>query len=220
MTVAMNRLALILAAAAALAPAAAHAQSAVDERAIIETASELDMALDEKDWRRARALLLDEVTVERSGSEPTRMKADDLVASWRENLHADKISFHLRGSEVVVFDGADSAVLQSKARVQLSVDGIAGDDGYSVSRDYTHELDRGEDGWRIRRLAYVTVMEDGNPAVLSHLLPPHEPERTEEDEDAPDAEETADAEDPDAEAADEEQPATEASGGDETTAGD
>lgn len=219
MTVAMNRLALILAAAAALAPAAAHAQSAVDERAIIETASELDMALDEKDWRRARALLLDEVTVERSGSEPTRMKADDLVASWRENLHADKISFHLRGSEVVVFDGADSAVLQSKARVQLSVDGIAGDDGYSVSRDYIHELDRGEDGWRVRRLAYVTVMEDGNPAVLSHLLPPQEPEET-EDEDASGAEETEAAENPDAETADEEQPATEASGGDETTAGD
>ena len=219
MTVVMNRLALVLAAAAAFAPVAVHAQSAVDERAIIETASELDMALDTKDWKRARTLLLDEVSVERPGNEPTRMKADELVASWKENLHEDKISFHLRGGEVVVFDGADSAVLHSKARVQLSVDGIAGDDGYSVSRDYIHELDRGEDGWRVRRLAYVTVMEDGNPAVLSHLLPPQEPEET-EDEDASGAEETEAAENPDAETADEEQPATEASGGDETTAGD
>ena len=221
MTVAMNRLALLFAAAAALLPFAAHAQSAVDERAIIETASELDMALDTKNWQRARALLLDEVSVERPGSEPTRMGADELVASWRENLHADKTSFHLRGGEVVVFDGADSAVLHSKARVQLSVAGVPGDDGYSASRDYTHELDRGEDGWRVRRLAYVTRMEDGNPAVLHHRLPPPEPEEPEDGEsDVPNTEEPADVDGPDAEPVDEEQPATEAAGGDEASTGD
>ena len=227
MTLLMNRLALTLAASLALSPFALHAQSAVDERAIIETASELDMALDTKNWERARALLLEEVSVERPGSEPARMAADELVQSWRDELHAEKVSFHLRGSEVVVFDGADSAVLQSKARVQLSVAGVAGDDGYSVSRDYTHELDRGEDGWRVRRLAYDTRMEDGNPAVLHHRLPPPETDEPagEQPADAaaaPDEEpgDTPDEGAPEAAVAEDESPATEAAGGDEAPAGD
>ena len=170
----MNRFVSLLALSALLVTPHLHAQSAVDERAIIEVAHALDAALDDKDWERARRLLLDQVTVERPDSEPMVIDADELIEQWRANLHAEKISFHLRGGEIVLFDGADSALLRSKARVQFAVAGIPGDDGYSVSRDYTFELDRVDDRWRIRRHAYVTRMEDGNPAVLDHRLPVEE----------------------------------------------
>ena len=169
----MNRIVVTLALPLLLVTTPAlHAQSAVDERAAIETVSALDAALDGKDWERARRLLLEEVTFEQPGNEPTSLASDALVGEWRESLHREKTSFHLRGGEVVVFDGADSVVVSSKVRIQLHVPNVPGDDHYEVSRDYAHELDRTEDGWRIRRLSFVTHMESGNPAVLAHRLPP------------------------------------------------
>ena len=171
----MNRSALTAAAALPLLLLAAlcsHAQSAVDERAIIATAAALDAAVDAKDWQRARSLFLDEITVELPGAEPATVPADELVGAWRGSLHPGKQSFHLRGGEIVTFDGADSAVLESKAYAWNRVPGIGGDDLYEVWGDYRYELDRDEAGWRIRRFAFAPRLERGNLAVLSHRAPP------------------------------------------------
>ena len=151
---------------------ALHAQSAVDERAIIAVAARLDAALDAKDWESVRALFLDEITVHLAGEpEPAKMAADELVALWQADLHPRKASFHLRGGEIVVFDGADSAVLSSKALVRRRVDGVPGDDTHEERSDHRYELDRTEDGWRIRRFAVVSRFTDGNAAVAAHRLP-------------------------------------------------
>jgi len=158
-----------LLAALLLAPAA-HAQSAVDEHAIIAAASTLDAAIDGKDWERARELLLDEVTVALPDEEPGTIAADTLVARWQDALHAAKTTFHLRGSERVTFDGADSAVLRSKAHVATRVDGVAGDDLHELWADYHHELDRTENGWRVRHYGLVPRLERGNIGVIQHRL--------------------------------------------------
>ena len=170
-----------------LAAAPSHAQSAVDERAIIATASALDAAIDDKDWELARSLLLDEVTVALPGEKPGTVPADALVARWKEVLHLDKTTFHLRGGERVIFDGADSAVLRSKAQVSTRVDGIAGDDLHELHSDYHHELDRTENGWRVRHYGYVPRLESGNVAVVEHRL------AVEPDADAPAAEDAESA---------------------------
>lgn len=154
-----------------LATSVVCAQSAVDERAIIAVASELDTAVDAKDWQSARALFLDEITVELPATEPTDMAADALVGMWRESLHEGKTSFHLRGGEIVTFDGADSAVLRSKAWAWNRLEGIPGNALYEVWGDYRYELDRTEDGWRIRRFAFAPRLEQGNAAVATHRLP-------------------------------------------------
>lgn len=146
-----------------------HAQG-VDERGILAAASELDHAIDDKNWKRVRALLLKEVTLVLPGMEPETLPADELIARWQANLHPGKNSFHLRGNEVVTFDGADSAILRSKAQVWYEVAGIAGDDVYEFWANYVHELDRGEDGWRVRRIGYDPQLERGNLAVKDHRL--------------------------------------------------
>ena len=174
----MNRIVCLLVALPLLSPALAHAQSAVDERAIITAVSALDAALDAKDWKGVRALLLDEVSVALPEEETTTLAADELVARWQTTLHDGKSSFHLRGGERVTFDGADSAVLRSKAQLWQHLPGTAGDDHYERLADYHHELDRANDGnWRVRHYGYVTRLEYGNLAVLAHRLP--EPPPTE-----------------------------------------
>lgn len=165
-------LARLVGAALLLAAGTLHAQSAVDERAIIAVAGALDNAVDAKHWERARGLFLDQVTVELPDVEPTVLPADELVGRWRERLHEDKASFHLRGNEVVTFDGADSAVLVSKAYAWQRVAGLAGDEFYEVWGDYLYELDRVEGGWRIRRYVFAPRLERGNLAVRDHRLPP------------------------------------------------
>jgi len=147
-----------------------HAQG-VDDRGIRAAASELDHAIDEKDWERVRDLLLDEVTIALPGKERITMSAEALIANWQANLHSGKMSFHQRGSEVATFDGADSAVLRSKGYARFEVIGIAGEDTYEFWADYVHELDRHEDGWRVRHIAYVPRLENGNLAVMTHRLP-------------------------------------------------
>jgi len=153
-----------------------HAQPAVDQHAILDAANALDEAIDTKDWPRVRSLLLDEVTVALPGEEQATVAADALVARWQESLHAEKSTFHLRGSGQVVFDGADSAVLRSRTYEWQRVPGIGGDELYELWADYHHELDRTEDGWRVRHYAYVPRLERGNLAVLEHRLPEPEPE--------------------------------------------
>lgn len=164
-----------------------HAQG-VDDRGIRAAASELDHAIDAKNWERARELLLDEVTVALPGEEPVAMSADALIASWQATLHRGKTSFHQRGSEVATFDGADSAVLRSKGYARFEVIGISGEDSYEFWADYVHELDRHEDGWRVRHIAYVPRLENGNLAVIAHRLPAEAEEgKAAEDEAADDA---------------------------------
>lgn len=168
-----------------LAASLSHAQSAVDERAIIATAAALDAAIDAKDWADARELLLDEVTVALPGEEAASMGADDLVARWQAEFHDAKTTFHLRGGERVIFDGADSAVLHSRAQRFAQVEDIAGDDLHELLSDYHHELDRTENGWRVRHYGYVPRLERGNAAVFHHRLPAPEIEG-EETEETPD----------------------------------
>ena len=176
----MKRIALILPALPLLLPSPARAQSAVDERAIITAVNALDAAVDDKDWKAVRDLLLDEVSIALPNEEPATVPADELVERWRASLHEDKTSFHLRGGERVTFDGADSAVLRSRAHLWQRLPGIAGDDRYERWADYHHELDRTDDGnWRVRHLGYVTRLEQGNLAVLAHRLPaPPAPDET------------------------------------------
>lgn len=170
-----------------------HAQG-VDDRGIRAAASELDHAIDAKNWKRARELLLDEVTVALPGKDPVAMSADALIASWQATLHRGKTSFHQRGSEVATFDGADSAVLRSKGYARFEVIGISGEDSYEFWADYVHELDRHEDGWRVRHIAYVPRLENGNLAVMAHRLPAEVDEGKAPEDEAADSAGSADVE--------------------------
>ena len=179
----MNRAASILVALPLLlAVSLSHAQSAVDERAIIAATAALDAAIDAKDWAGARALLLDEVTVALPGEEATTMGADELVARWQAEFHDAKTTFHLRGGERVIFDGADSVVVRSRAQRFAQVESIAGDDLHELLSDYHHELDRTENGWRVRHYGYVPRLERGNAAVFHHRLPAPEADGSETEE--------------------------------------
>src|SRR5262245_40924526 len=93
--------------ALAMAPALAQTPELArraDEAAIIRIANEIDMAVDGKDWAKARSFFADDVRVDFTsliGGQPAVAKADDLISGWRANLGPKKTSLHLRGNHVV-----------------------------------------------------------------------------------------------------------------------
>ncbi|MGF1525626.1 MAG: nuclear transport factor 2 family protein [Candidatus Competibacterales bacterium] len=140
----------------------ATAQSVEDRLAIIETASQLDTAVDAKDWTAVEGLFADRVTFVFGQGEPRQMSGSEIAALWAANLYAEKTSFHLRGDHVVVFEGSDRGTLYSKAYAWNRLEGLPGGDLYEVWGDYTYDVVRHGGTWRITRFAFQPRLERGN----------------------------------------------------------
>lgn len=141
-------------------------QQLLDERAIITVADELDTAVDAKAWDTAAGLFTAEIDVDLSaaGGPVERMASADLVGMWRQNLFAEKSSFHLRGNHIVTFTG-DGATLRSKAYAWNRLPGLPGGDLWEVWGDYSYRMARVDDGWAIASFTFVPQAQRGNAEV-------------------------------------------------------
>ena len=146
-------------------------QQLTDERDVVRITNEIDLALDDKDWDRARSMLADEVNVDFTslvGGKPGTVKADDMVKSWKSSRRLQYKTLRIRGNHVATITG-DKAVVMSN--------------GYSWSRTghglwelggrYVHEMVRTPKGWRINAMTFTKVAE----RILGHVqsgnaLPP------------------------------------------------
>ncbi|MEM9489185.1 MAG: nuclear transport factor 2 family protein, partial [Myxococcota bacterium] len=119
----------------------ATSQALADELAVQRIPTELEVAVDNKDWERARSFFADEIDVDfssLSGAPPARIPADDLVSAWATNLGPHKHSHHQRGGALVTLEG-DSAVVYSQGYAWNRMEGN-GDPLWEVWGNYTHEL--------------------------------------------------------------------------------
>ena len=154
-------------AAAAEAPSeAALVRTLADESALIRLANGLDVAVDAKDWGAARAAFADDITFAFGAPDAplTAMRADDLVALWRQNLHEAKASFHLRGNHIVTLDG-DAATMRSHGYAWNRLPGLEGGDLWEVWGVYDYAFARTPAGWRITSFRFVPLLDRGNDAV-------------------------------------------------------
>lgn len=145
----------------------------VDEAQIIRIANEIDMAVDGKDWAKARSFFADEVRVDFTsliGGQPATIKADDLIGGWRSNLGPKKTSLHLRGNHVVDVDG-DRAVIRSHAYAWNRMEGN-GDPLWEVWGNYRYELRRESAGWKVTSFTFNMTHERGNMWVKTTPSPP------------------------------------------------
>ncbi|KIT18214.1 nuclear transport factor 2 family protein [Jannaschia aquimarina] len=164
---ALKLLALILAASIPI-PTFAAAQEG-DTAAVIALANAVDRAVDAKDWDAALGYFAETIVSDQPGADPFEIPAAELVGGWEENLHADKASFHLRGTHVVAFtESGAAATVTSKAYAFNRVDGIPGGDLYEVWGDYEYDVVLEDGAWRITRFAFEPSMQRGNIAVVSH----------------------------------------------------
>jgi hypothetical protein len=177
----MNRLALALAAsvglaAGALAPsltASAQAPSAfqrtADELELLRIPAEIEIAVDRKDWTRARSFFADQVRVDFTslvGGQPATIPSDALMQGWAANLKGDKDSLHIRGHALVSIDG-DRATVRSNGYAWNRKPGSpdASGDLWEVWGAYAHELQRTAQGWKVTGFTFVKTHERGSQWV-------------------------------------------------------
>lgn len=160
-----------------MAPALAGSRSSgeegcADEIQVIRITNAIDVAVDRKDWVKARSFFADKLRADftsLTGGEPAVIKADDLIAGWKANLGPAKKSLHLRGNHLVTIDG-DSATVYSHGYAWNKMEGN-GDPLWEVWGNYTHEMRRTAEGWKVTAFTFVMTHERGNMWVKTTPAP-------------------------------------------------
>ncbi|WP_119167219.1 nuclear transport factor 2 family protein [Algihabitans albus] len=154
-------------------PAAAQTAGQIaDELVVQRVPTEIEIAVDRKDWPRARSFFVDDIRVDfssLSGAPPARIPADELIAAWAANLGPQKHSHHQRGHGLVTLDG-DRATIYSQGYAWNRLEGN-GDPLWEVWGNYTHELVRTPSGWKVTAMTFEMTHQRGNAWVRDTPAP-------------------------------------------------
>ena len=135
----------------------------IDELNIQRIPTEIEVAVDSKNWVHARSFFTDQIRVDfssLSGQPPATIAADDLIAAWSGNLGPNKQSRHQRGHGLITLDG-DRASIYSQGYAWNRMEGN-GDPLWEVWGNYTHTLKRTPDGWKVTGMTFEMTHERGN----------------------------------------------------------
>ena len=145
-------------------------QTLADEMKIRRVVDEIDNAIDEKNWVRARTFFADKVAVDftsLAGGEPAQITADELIGGWRENLYDDKKSFHQRGNHRIEINGRRVKVYSKGYAFNLIEKGkIKG--LWEVWGSYTHTLEKTDDGWKVSGMTLNVTHTRGDDRIRSY----------------------------------------------------
>ncbi len=148
-------------------------QRLADELAVIRITNEIDVAVDRKDWAKARSFFAEELRADftsMTGGQQATIKSDDLIKDWSPNLGPKKTSLHLRGNHLVTLNG-DKASVYSPAYAWNRREGN-GDPLWEVWGHYIHEMQRTTTGWKVTAFTFVKTNERGNMWVKTTPPPP------------------------------------------------
>lgn len=138
--------------------------SPADHLAIVATVNEIGLAADMRDWPRVREQFADEVFVDYTslaGGQPARMKADDLITSWRSFLPGFTVTQHLVGSHRVGINGDRASVLsQFIATHRLA--GATGGELWTLGGHYRHTLRKTGAAWKVDAITMTWTWQTGN----------------------------------------------------------
>ena len=163
----------VLVGGTSVAPAqSTDTQRLADELAVVRVTNEIDVAVDRKDWPKARSFFAEELRADftsMTGGQPATIKSDDLIKGWSTNLGPKKTSLHLRGNHLVTLNG-DKASVYSHAYAWNRMEGN-GDPLWEVWGHYIHELQRTPAGWKVTAFTFVKTNERGNTWVKTTPSP-------------------------------------------------
>jgi hypothetical protein len=150
----------------AVANPASPIQRLADEAELARIPAEIEIAVDRKDWARARSFFAQEVRIDFTsliGGQPATVPADGLIAGWSGNLKGNKESLHMRGQPLITLSG-DRATIYSNGYAWNRMPGAPDDSGdlWEVWGNYTHELTRTPQGWKVVAFTFVKTHERGS----------------------------------------------------------
>ena len=140
------------------------AVSLADYIAIVAAVNEIGLAADMRDWPRVREQFADEVFVDYTslaGGQPARIKADDLVASWRAFLPGFTVTQHLVGSHRVSVDGERASVLSQFIATHRLADATGGE-LWTLGGHYRHTLHKTGAAWKVDAITMTWTWQSGN----------------------------------------------------------
>jgi hypothetical protein len=157
---------------AAMAPRPVLAQNApslqrlADELELQRIPTEVEIAVDRKDWAKARSHFADTIRVDFTslvGGQPATIPADGLIQGWSANLKGNKQSLHIRGHALVTIAG-DRATVTSNGYAWNRMPGAPDGSGdlWEVWGSYTHEMQRTGAGWKITAFTFQKTHERGS----------------------------------------------------------
>jgi hypothetical protein len=138
----------------------------VDEAELARIPTEIEIAVDRKDWAKARSFFADTIRVDFTslvGGQPATIPADGLIQGWSGNLRGDKESLHIRGGALVTLDG-DKATVRSNGYAWNRKPGAPDGSGdlWEVWGHYTHDMARTPQGWKVTGFTFVKTHERGS----------------------------------------------------------
>jgi len=135
----------------------------LDEKAIVDLTVSYCWALDTRRFEDLRAVFLPDATANYAGQELDGVEA--IMARCSEALTPLDDSQHIVADHQVRIDGdrATSRCYFHAQHIRRVADGGA---NFIVAGRYEDELERGVDGWRIRRRRLVTQWTEGNTKVV------------------------------------------------------
>jgi len=149
----------------------ASTQLYFDRMEIRRVVDEIDNAVDANDWERCRAHFSAQIYADftsLAGGSPGNMPADELVGAWRTNLYADKLSHHMRFNHRITIDG-DEAEVFSKGYALNILSRTTGSDLGEVWGNYTHTLERTDEGWKCSGMTLVVTHARDNEMARDYL---------------------------------------------------
>lgn len=142
-------------------------QRLVDEAELARIPTEVEIAVDRKEWARARSFFADQVAVDftsLAGGTPATIPADALIAAWSANLKGNKESLHIRGGALVTIEG-DRATVRSNGYAWNRRPGGPDGDLWEVWGEYTHGFTRTASGWRVTAFTFRATHQRGSSFV-------------------------------------------------------
>jgi hypothetical protein len=149
----------------------ASTQLYFDRMEIRRVVDEINNAVDANDWERCRAHFSAQIYADftsLAGGSPGNMPADELVGAWRTNLYADKLSHHMRSNHRITIDG-DEAEVFSKGYALNILSRTTGSDLGEVWGNYTHTLERTDEGWKCSGMTLVVTHARDNEMARDYL---------------------------------------------------
>lgn len=144
-----------------------------DERTLRHLADLVFITTDEKRWDDLEALYVDgPIHVDMSslvGGGAVETTAADLVAGFRQGLHAEKSSHHMTTNVRVSVDG-DWAEVQAQGYAWNRLDTAGGDTLWETWGTYRLAARRDGGVWRFDGFTYQAKHNRGNEAVRTHTL--------------------------------------------------
>jgi SnoaL-like domain len=148
------------------APATKAVQGLMDELELQRIPTEVEIAVDRKDWSKARSYFAEMVRVDFTslvGGEPATIPSDGLMQGWSGNLKGNKESLHMRSHALVAVNG-DWATVYSNGYAYNRMPGAPDGSGdlWEVWGTYVHELNRTAQGWKIVGFTFRKTYERGS----------------------------------------------------------